>query len=186
MCSETRAFIGLGANVGDRRAHIEAALAAMAAHPRIAIVRCTAPVETEPWGVADQPAFLNAVAEVQTTLDPKELLQSLKRMERELGRTPGRRWGPREIDLDILLFRNSVIDDSSLVIPHPELTTRPFVLSQLIELDEHLVHPRLGRLLTSIAAASVSLDRAGDATGSRNEAPSAHAELSSNLATKNR
>jgi 2-amino-4-hydroxy-6-hydroxymethyldihydropteridine diphosphokinase len=182
MCSETRAFIGLGANVGDRRANIEAALAAMAAHPRIEVVRCTELVETAPWGVEDQPAFLNAVAEVWTTLDPKELLQSLKYMERELGRTPGRRWGPREIDLDILLFGDSVIDDPHLTVPHPELTSRPFVLTQLIALDERLVHPRLGRLLASIAAGSFTLGRVDDAAGPRDPANSATAEPSLNSA----
>jgi 2-amino-4-hydroxy-6-hydroxymethyldihydropteridine diphosphokinase len=154
MCSETRAFIGLGANVGDRRSRIEAALALVAEHPRIALVRCTELIETPPWGVKDQPPFLNAVAEVRTTLEPLEMLQTLKRMERELGRTQTLRWGPREIDLDILLFGESVIDDPSLVVPHPHLTERPFVLSQLVALDASLVHPRLGRLLSAIAVES--------------------------------
>jgi 2-amino-4-hydroxy-6-hydroxymethyldihydropteridine diphosphokinase len=175
MRSEIRAFIGLGSNVGDRRAQIEAALAAMAAHPRIELVRCTELIETAPWGVEDQPAFLNAVAEVRTILNPKELLQSLKCMERELGRTPGRRWGPREIDLDILLFGDRVIDDPQLTVPHPGLTARPFVLAQLIALDARLVHPRLGRLLTSIAAGSVPLEGADDAADLRDPATSAPA-----------
>jgi len=149
MSSESRVFVGLGANLGDRRAQIEAAIDMLASHPRIALVRRTEAIETAPWGVEDQPAFLNAVAELQTTLDPRELLQTLKRMERELGRTPGPRWGPREIDLDILLFGEAVIDDSSLIIPHPGLTERPFVLEQLLSLDASLVHPRSGRLLSS-------------------------------------
>jgi 2-amino-4-hydroxy-6-hydroxymethyldihydropteridine diphosphokinase len=180
----TRAFIGLGANVGDRRANIEAAIAAMSAHPRIEVVRCTALAETAPWGVADQPAFLNAVAEVRTTLDPVELLQSLKCMERELGRTPGPRWGPREIDLDILLYGDSVIDDPLLTIPHPELAARPFVLAQLIELDARLVHPRHGRLLTSIAAGTGAPGRADAETGPGDEATSASRQPSLNPATK--
>jgi 2-amino-4-hydroxy-6-hydroxymethyldihydropteridine diphosphokinase len=182
--SATRAFIGLGANVGDRRASIEAAILAMSAHPRIEVVRCTGLVETAPWGVADQPAFLNAVAEVRTTLDPRELLRSLKCMECELGRTPGPRWGPREIDLDILLYGDRVIDDPLLTIPHPELAARPFVLSQLIELDPGLVHPGLGRLLTSIAAGAGEPDRADGATGPGGVAASTSREPFLNPATK--
>jgi 2-amino-4-hydroxy-6-hydroxymethyldihydropteridine diphosphokinase len=154
MCSEprtpTRAFVGLGANLGDRRANIEAALAAVAATPGLALVRCTELIETPPWGVTDQPRFLNAVAEVRTTLEPMEMLRALKRIERELGRTESRRWGPREIDLDILLFGDRVIDDPALVVPHPHLTERPFVLAQLVALDASLVHPRLGCLLSVI------------------------------------
>jgi 2-amino-4-hydroxy-6-hydroxymethyldihydropteridine diphosphokinase len=145
----TRVFIGLGANLGDRHANIEAALSRLAAHPGIELVRCTEAIETPPWGIEDQPAFLNAVAEVRTILQPEELLRDLKDMERELGRTPGPRWGPRAIDLDILLFGERVIDEPSLVVPHPELASRPFVLSQLIELDDGLVHPRLRRRLAS-------------------------------------
>ena len=151
MCSDapTRAFVGLGANLGDRRAAIEAALSRIAAHPGIELVRRTALIETPPWGVEDQPPFLNAVAELRTTLEPPELLEALKRMERDLGRTPTRRWGPREIDLDILLFGDRVIDTPSLVVPHPHLGERPFVLAQLVELDPELVHPRSGHRLRS-------------------------------------
>jgi len=154
IAGEDRAFIGLGANLGDRRARIEAALEVMAAHPRISLVRRTELIETAPWGVVDQPPFLNAVAEIRTTLPPLALLRALKRMERDLGRTRSRRWGPREIDLDILLYGERVIDDPSLVVPHPHLSGRPFVLSQLVALDPGLVHPRLGCLLSSITADS--------------------------------
>jgi 2-amino-4-hydroxy-6-hydroxymethyldihydropteridine diphosphokinase len=155
----TRAFIGLGANLGDRRGAIEAALSRLAVSPGIEVVRRTDLIETAPWGVEEQPAFLNAVAELRTTLEPLELLRCLKRLEAELGRVPGPRWGPREIDLDILLFGESVIDEPALVVPHPALTARPFVLAQLLELDPELRHPRLGVALASIAAAATSGSR---------------------------
>ncbi len=145
----TRVFIGLGSNVGDRAAHIEAALARLAVHAGIALVRATELIETAPWGDVAQGAFFNAVAEVRTTMEPLELLHALQRMERELGRTPSRRWGPREIDLDILLFGDRVVDDPHVVVPHPRLTERRFVLDQLLSLDATLVHPRLGVHLSS-------------------------------------
>ncbi|MCK9459437.1 MAG: 2-amino-4-hydroxy-6-hydroxymethyldihydropteridine diphosphokinase [Proteobacteria bacterium] len=161
MCSDasTRAFVGLGANLGDRRATIEAALSRLAAQPGISLVRRTALVETPPWGVEDQPPFLNAVAELRTTLEPLALLESLQRLERELGRRPTRRWGPREIDLDILLFGDRVVDAPTLVVPHPHLTDRPFVLSQLLALDPSLVHPRSGQRLSSFQSKTELLAR---------------------------
>jgi len=105
--------------------------------------------ETEPWGPVQQPAFLNAIAEVKTCLLPHPLLRCLKDWERQLGRNPEvERWGPRVIDLDILLYENVVIETPELTIPHPHLTDRPFVLQQLAELDPGLVHPQKRVLLT--------------------------------------
>jgi len=151
--ARARVFIGLGSNVGDREAHIEAACARLRDHPAIELVRRTELSETAPWGDADQPAFLNAVAEARTTLTPEQLLLALQRIERDVGRTPSRRWGPREIDLDILLFGERVVDEPQLVVPHPRLTERRFVLDQLLALDADLVHPRTGRPLSSFTAA---------------------------------
>ena len=114
-----RAFIGLGSNLGDRRARIDAALEWLAGHERIRLGRHTEPIETPPWGVVEQPGFLNAVAEVTTSLAPEELLDELKRAERALGRTASEeRWGPREIDLDILLFGDVVVECETLTVPH--------------------------------------------------------------------
>jgi 2-amino-4-hydroxy-6-hydroxymethyldihydropteridine diphosphokinase len=148
----SRVFLGLGSNVGDRAAHIEAALARLSSCAGIELVRRTALIETAPWGDEDQGAFLNAVAEVRTKMEPLELLHTLQKMERELGRTPSRRWGPREIDLDILLFGARVVDDPGLVVPHPQITERRFVLEQLLALDGSLRHPRSGRRLSSFLA----------------------------------
>lgn len=146
-----RVFIGLGSNLGDRAARIDRALAWLAAHPALQLVRCSAVVETAPWGIEDQPMFLNAVAEIRTELEPEALLAELKRAERQLGRIdPGRRrWGPREIDLDILLYGERVVDSPDLVVPHPRLSERRFVVSQLVELDPDLVDPRNGAPLAS-------------------------------------
>jgi 2-amino-4-hydroxy-6-hydroxymethyldihydropteridine diphosphokinase len=146
-----RAFVGLGSNVGDRSAQIERALEWMTAHASIELVSRTELIETPPWGVTDQPMFLNAVVEISTRLEPRELLAELKRCEAMLGRDleRGPRWGPREIDLDILLYGALVIDTPQLTIPHPRLTERTFVLAQLGDLDPGLVHPGSGLLLSS-------------------------------------
>jgi 2-amino-4-hydroxy-6-hydroxymethyldihydropteridine diphosphokinase len=145
----TRVYLGLGANLDDRRAQLERALEQLAADPDIRLVRHTGFAETRPWGVADQPRFLNAVAEIETGLPPGELLARLKEIERALGRgsSETRRWGPREIDLDILLYGDLVHEDDLLVIPHPRLVERAFVIEQLVELDPLLRHPKTGLTL---------------------------------------
>lgn len=123
-----RAFIGLGSNLGDRQATLEAALR------RLIPLRVSRIVETEPWGVTDQPRFLNAVAELDTGLAAEALLDRLQELERELGRTPGRRWGPRTLDLDLLLYGAESIQTPRLRVPHPEIARRRFVLQGLAEL----------------------------------------------------
>jgi 2-amino-4-hydroxy-6-hydroxymethyldihydropteridine diphosphokinase len=131
--------------LGDRRANIGAAKKWLTAHPETEIQRCSAVIETEPWGVEDQPYFMNAVVEISTDLSPEELLGVLKSAEKELGRTPDRnRWGPRVIDLDILLYGDRVVESAELTIPHAQLSKRKFVLEQIIEIDDKLVHPKLG------------------------------------------
>jgi 2-amino-4-hydroxy-6-hydroxymethyldihydropteridine diphosphokinase len=109
----------------------------------IELKRYTEPIETEPWGLENQPHFINAVAEILTDLDPVELLAHLKSAEKELGRSANRvKWGPRVIDLDILLYGELVIETEDLTIPHAQLVARPFVLKQIIELDADLIHPK--------------------------------------------
>ena len=138
----SRVFIGLGSNLGDRHGRIRAALRLLDEHPRITLEKHTDFVETEPWGVRDQPLFLNAVACINTTLEPHALLAELKRIEKELGRVErNQKWGPREIDLDILLFGDLVINTDDLVIPHARLIERPFVVGQLLEIEENIFHP---------------------------------------------
>ena len=139
--SSHRVFIGLGSNLGDRHGRMRTALELLDEHPQITLEKHTDFVETEPWGVPDQPVFLNAVACITTTLEPHPLLAELKRIEKKLGRVErDQKWGPREIDLDILLFGDLVIKTENLVIPHAHLTERPFVLGQLLEIEKNIVH----------------------------------------------
>jgi 2-amino-4-hydroxy-6-hydroxymethyldihydropteridine diphosphokinase len=137
----TLAYIGLGANLGDREQAIRRAAELIGAR------RLSTIIETEPWGVTDQPPFLNAVAELETELRPRELLDELLRVERELGRVrDGRRWGPRAIDLDLLLYGEETIEEPGLSVPHPHLAERLFVLEPLAELAPALVVPGRGRV----------------------------------------
>jgi 2-amino-4-hydroxy-6-hydroxymethyldihydropteridine diphosphokinase len=125
----TLAYVGLGSNMGDREALIRRAAEAIGAR-RLSSVR-----ETEPWGYEAQPAFLNAVAELETTLAPGQLLDHLLDVERRLGRDRvGPKWGPRTIDLDLLLYGDEVVDEPGLHVPHPFLLERLFVLEPLAEL----------------------------------------------------
>ncbi len=144
----TRAYVGLGANLGDRDAAIRRAAALIGA-TRLSTIR-----ETEPWGFADQPAFLNAVAEVDTDLGPEALLARLLEVELELGRERGSgpRYGPRTIDLDLLLYGDEVVDEPGLTVPHPHLHERAFALEPLAELDEEIVVPGLGKVSDLLAA----------------------------------
>jgi 2-amino-4-hydroxy-6-hydroxymethyldihydropteridine diphosphokinase len=143
----TRAYVGLGANLGDREAAI------LDAAERLGAVRLSTIRETEPWGYVDQPPFLNAVAEVDTDLSPRELLDRLLGIERSLGRLRlGPRWGPRTIDLDLLLYGDAVVDEPGLVVPHPRLHERLFVLEPLNELDPALKIPGKGAVSTLLAA----------------------------------
>jgi 2-amino-4-hydroxy-6-hydroxymethyldihydropteridine diphosphokinase len=127
------ALLGLGGNLGDPAAAIEAALARLEA-ARVRIVRRSHLYRTAPWGVTDQPHFLNLCAAAETALSPRELLSFIQRIETELGRGPGERWGPRVIDIDILTYGNAAVDEPGLTIPHPRLTGRAFVLVPLEEI----------------------------------------------------
>lgn len=144
----TRAYVGLGSNLGDREQAIRNAAEAIGA-TRLSTIR-----ETEPWGYEDQPLFLNAVAEVETELGPRELLDELLDVERRLGRERGSgpRYGPRTIDLDLLLYGDETVDEPSLTVPHPHLHERRFVLEPLAELDPELVVPGHGRVSDVLAA----------------------------------
>ena len=129
----TRVWLALGSNLGDRSGYLQAARAALPA-AGIALVRASRVAETEPIGVEDQPRFLNQVLEVETSLEPRPLLDTVKDIERQLGRTARQRWGPREIDIDILRYDGLTVDEPGLHIPHPQLQNRPFLLELLEDL----------------------------------------------------
>ncbi len=135
----TLAYVGLGANLGDREATIRRAAELIGA------TRLSTSIETEPWGYADQPRFLNAVAELETDEGPRALLERLLEVERALGRTrEGPRYGPRVIDLDLLLYGDEVVDEPGLTVPHPHLHERRFALEPLAELAPELEIPGRG------------------------------------------
>lgn len=128
------AYLGLGSNLGDRAAMLEAAVAGLAATPGLTVVGRSALYETPPWGEIDQPAFLNAALAVHTRLGPHELLDACLAVERALGRVRDRRWGPRTIDIDIVDYDALELDEPGLTLPHPRLTERAFVLIPLAEI----------------------------------------------------
>lgn len=141
-----RAFIGIGSNVGDREGHLERARAGLAALPGTSLAKWSRVYETEPVGPVAQGNFLNCAAELLTALDPFELRRRLARIETEEGRDAAARkvkWGPRTLDLDILLFDDRVISTDELIVPHPMMHERLFVLRPLCDLDAKLVHPLL-------------------------------------------
>ena len=149
----TRAYIGLGANLGRREETLDEALRLLGETDGLRIVARSELRETEPVGVVDQPLFLNGAAAVDTELSPRALLDALLAVERRLGRVRGgRRWSPRTIDLDLLLYGDQVLDEPGLRVPHPRLHERRFVLEPLAELDPGLVVPGSARVSDLLAA----------------------------------
>jgi len=142
----TSAFIGLGANLGDRAANIRAALAKLKSAQGVKVARVSSLMENAAvGGPADSPPFLNAVAQIQATLQPREVLDRLLAIETEMGRVRRQRWEPRIIDLDLLSYGNLAIHEPGLDIPHPRLQERRFVLQPLAEIAPDWVHPLLGK-----------------------------------------
>lgn len=144
-------YLGLGSNLGDRDSHLRQALAALA--PDVSVVLLSSVYDTAPVLVTEQPRFHNIVCACETTLAPLALLRYLKRIEARLGRTPGPRYGPRLIDIDILLYGQIVLDTPELTIPHARLAERAFVLIPLAEIAPALRHPALGATIAELAAA---------------------------------
>jgi len=139
------AYVGLGANLGNREAALRGALAALADAPGVRVLRVSPLYETDPVGVTDQPPFLNQVAELETDLAPDDLLALLLAIERRFGRRRRIRWGPRTLDLDLLLYGDAQIATERLHVPHPRMTERAFVLVPLADIAPDLVIPGTGR-----------------------------------------
>lgn len=137
----TIAFLGLGSNQGDREAYLDRARRLLAVTPGITLRKSSGIYETEPVGVKNQPWFLNQVVSADTILGARALLNACKNIERVMGRTEGVRWGPRVIDVDLLLYGGEVIKESDLVVPHGEMYGRAFVLLPLAELSPNMVFP---------------------------------------------
>jgi len=147
-----KVFVGLGSNLGEREAMIRDALAELGRLPQTTLTRASSLYDTEPVGDVDQPNFLNAVAQLDTALTARQLLWNLHLIEQRLGRVRTQKWGPRTIDLDLLLYGTLVLDEPDLQVPHPELAKRSFVLVPLVELDPLLVHPVSGETLVALLA----------------------------------
>jgi 2-amino-4-hydroxy-6-hydroxymethyldihydropteridine diphosphokinase len=147
-----RAYVGLGANLGPKEVTILRAVDLLGATPGIEVLELSRLRETDPVGVTEQPQFLNGAVALETTLSPRELLDVLLRIERELGRVrEGERWGPRTIDLDLLVYGDETVDEPGLRIPHPRLHERRFALEPLAELEPELDVPGLGRVSEALS-----------------------------------
>ena len=145
-------LLGLGSNVGERRAHLQAAVDGLGS-VRVRVLACSSTYDTDPVGeLLDQPSFLNACLCVETELEPLELLDAVKALERELGRSDGVRHGPRAIDIDILLLGELQLRDARMTLPHEQLLLRRFVLVPALELDFELALPDGRRLSDALAA----------------------------------
>ena len=144
------AYVALGSNLGDKEANLQKAVQLLVEHG-VEVVKTSDFLCTEPYGVTDQPQFLNAVCCVRTDLEPEELLHLLLSIEQEMGRVRLRHWGERNIDLDLLLYENQILTTDDLKLPHPDMQNRDFVLLPLAEIAPALVHPVLGKTIACLA-----------------------------------
>jgi 2-amino-4-hydroxy-6-hydroxymethyldihydropteridine diphosphokinase len=147
-----RAYVGLGANLGDREGSIRRAVTLLGGAAGVEVVSVSTLRETEPWGPVEQPPYLNGAVELETELGPRALLELLLDVERRLGRVRTKRWGPRTIDLDLLLHGDWVVDEPGLTLPHPRLHERRFALEPLAELAPDAVIPGRGTVSALLAA----------------------------------
>ena len=159
-----RVFIGIGSNLGDREGNLSEAIRLAEDGKGLSVVRVSSFYESEAWGVARQPRFVNAVFEARTVLGPRELLGYLKGIEAKMGRLPTERWGPRLIDMDIIFYGDRVIKEADFEVPHPRAQERSFVMAPLSEIAPDLVHPVLRLKVSEIARRidKTGLKRIGD------------------------
>jgi 2-amino-4-hydroxy-6-hydroxymethyldihydropteridine diphosphokinase len=156
----SKAYISIGSNLGDRLEYIREAIKMMKQSKDIEICKASSVYETEPKGYKDQPHFLNMALELETALEPLNLLELLLNIESQMGRERYQRWGPRNIDLDLLLYDDIILNSDKLTLPHPRMHQRGFVLVPLAEIAPKLVHPLLKksveRLLEELSTDSIS------------------------------
>ncbi|MGM9519084.1 MAG: 2-amino-4-hydroxy-6-hydroxymethyldihydropteridine diphosphokinase [Phascolarctobacterium sp.] len=143
------AYVALGSNLGDKEGNLRRGLELLEQRG-VEVVKTSTFICTEPYGVTDQPQFLNGVCEVRTSLAPLELLHTLLDIEREMGRVRLRHWGERNIDLDLLLYEDVIMDTPELKLPHPDMQNRDFVLLPLAEIAPQLIHPTLRKTISEL------------------------------------
>nr|WP_251030276.1 2-amino-4-hydroxy-6-hydroxymethyldihydropteridine diphosphokinase [Bacillus sp. ISL-35] len=141
MTVENKAYIALGSNMGDRFGYLTQAIILLEGHEEISVVNTSSIYETDPVGYTDQDQFLNMAIEVETSLSPVELLDTCLEIELKLGRKREIKWGPRTLDLDILLYNHENVETEKLTIPHPRMSERAFVILPLLEMDPHITLP---------------------------------------------
>ena len=148
----SRVFLSLGSNLGDRLSNIQHAVSSLSMSKHINVIKTSSFYETEPWGNKNQPWFLNAAIAIDTDLTPQKLLELCQNIELQLGRVKNetQRWAQRAIDIDILIFDNKIINESNLIIPHPLMQKRAFVLVPMLEVKADLVHPVLNKTITEL------------------------------------
>ncbi|MBM7581823.1 2-amino-4-hydroxy-6-hydroxymethyldihydropteridine diphosphokinase [Caldicoprobacter guelmensis] len=144
-----RAFVALGSNLGDRERNITEAIERMGRRG-IKVIKMSSVIETEPYGYKEQDKFLNAACLVETELSPVELLDVLLEVEKEMGRERKIRWGPRNIDLDLIFYEDRIIIEEHLIVPHPDAHNRAFVMGPIAEIDPDFVHPVLKKKVREI------------------------------------
>ena len=143
-------YLGLGSNLGDKQKHITEAISKISKLKSVEITKTSSIIATKPYGKTDQPDFLNCVIETDTNLLPEDFLEKCLNIENQLGRIRKDKWGPRTIDIDLLFYGDKIINTELLVLPHPELHKRKFVLTSLNELCPDLVHPILNKKIKDI------------------------------------
>jgi 2-amino-4-hydroxy-6-hydroxymethyldihydropteridine diphosphokinase len=142
-------YLGIGSNLGDKKAHCRRAVELLRSRG-MSVTKESTMVESDPWGLKDQPRFINMAVEAETLMLPFELLNMLKGIEEEMGRTAGVRWGPRLIDIDILLYEGLVLSTDILTIPHQRLHEREFVLAPLAEIAPNVIHPLMSKNISEL------------------------------------
>ncbi len=141
--------LGIGSNLHDREGNCEKAIALLEDN-KIKVIKRSSMIETEPWGIEEQPRFINMAVEAETDLSPEELLKTLKKIEEDIGREPTLRWGPRSIDLDILFYDDLILKTRELEVPHVGIAERDFVLKPLAEIAPDKVHPILKKSISDL------------------------------------
>jgi 2-amino-4-hydroxy-6-hydroxymethyldihydropteridine diphosphokinase len=146
-------YLSLGSNVGSKRENIKKALRLLDNDKNIEVAHTSSLYETKPWGYIDQPNFYNCVSQINTNYEPIELLCLIKSIETKMGKIKSKKWGPRIIDIDIILFENIILNNDDLIIPHPWMEKRAFVLFPLMELNNEIMHPISKRGIAEFAEA---------------------------------